>query len=195
MQHSSIKLFFALAVFGTLASLVALALPWVGVEIAFLSSAGEIAGGVAAVFGLAVAAIALKSYVWSESTERHTIDAVWKAVNTLKSAVFYYQTIAETLDKIAAETPERVGEIKNVLKKEAVQSLYNSSLTAISPDLVEYAEQTRPGMRATLNLFRIGLALSKASDWEPNAQVIGNLKTLWNWLKDQSFERISQHYK
>lgn len=194
MQHSSIKLFFYLAVFGTIVSLVTLALPWLGIQTDLLSSAGEISSGIAAIFGLAVAAIALKSFVWSESTERQKIDAVCEALTSLKNDVLYYQSIVEILDNVKAETPERVAEIKRALEKEALEALYRCSINSITPDLVNYAEESKNDMRSILYRFRIGLILAKESGWMSNQQVTVNLQSLWNWLKDQDSQKVTKAY-
>ena len=101
----------------------------------------------------------------------------------------------EILDKVQAETPERVAEIKRSLEKEALEVLYKCSVNSITPEFINYAEESENGMRVIIYRFRIGLILAKESGWRSNQQVTDNLLSLWDWLKNQNIQKVTKAYR
>jgi len=128
--------FFKLAVFGTLIAFVAILLPWVGVDMGRLSSGGDIAGGLASAFGLAVAAIAIRLYVWSESPEKRKLDAVVDRIESIKTkmhlmGIMSTQIIESTTNGFSPETKVRA-------EKVIVDTAYSIATEDLDSDLCAY---------------------------------------------------------
>lgn len=89
---------FILLVVGTCLSFASLLLP-VYVDRNLLSSAGDIAAGVAAAFGIAIACLALFVFLYRDSTEQKIADQTYAAKERLEEALLH----GAELIKVAAE--------------------------------------------------------------------------------------------
>lgn len=195
MKISTISTFFYLAIAGTIVSVISLSLPWLGFDHDLLSSSGQISSGLAAAFGLAVASIALKSYVWSESTERQEIDSIWRTIRLIQNEIYYTRliTTATNGNLIKAETEDRVNEITSLFKTEAVKSLHFAFRTSLTPEFLMWVESGCGGEEMKMNFLkiRLGLLLSENNNWNPNDLINVPLVKIYDYITpiDRNFVR------
>lgn len=192
---ASIRLFFAIAFIGTLVSIASLALPWTGLDTTALATSGTIAGGIAATFGLAVAAIALRSYVYLESTERREIDSVWETVAGLQKELYYSDVVSSIIDNIKAEDPAREEQIREVLLGDQMKTIHAAIVERWNPTFlrwltIEYGHEAVKKMA----LIRMGLVLSSHSKWHPNVMVRDNLPEIKEFVDKATYKTVKRAY-
>lgn len=201
MSLSSIKFFYVLAAVGSIVSFLSLAIPWLPwgwVNSSQITTAGQIASGVASTFGLAVAAIALRSYVWSESTERKEIDSIWNCVSTLQKEFGYFASgnSIVTSNRQVAEDPSRDQDVKAILQTELIKSLFKVVSEQCTPEFLDFIQRHRgaDAYRALLGL-RLGLTVASAEGWSPNFMIQEHLNTSLKCVQDIKFHDIKIDFK
>jgi hypothetical protein len=199
MKSSSITLFLYLAVGGTILSVLSLILPWLGIDPNLISSSGQISSGLAAAFGLAVAAIALKSYVWSESTERQDIDSVWGSIRTLQKEAFYASLITTVINKnmIRAESKDREEIVKEAFQAEALKSMNKALDTSLTPEFVKWVELGNNGENIKLSFFRLklGFKLAELNEWHCNELINQHIVEICEYVKPLTHDFVKNTYR
>jgi len=157
VKKETVDWFFKLAVIGTLASSASIVLPWLGVDSGLLSSSGDIAGGLASAFGLAVAAIALRLYVWSESPEKKRIDRISERIDVIKIKL---NLLVDLESKIIMTTGNGYGAAARARVKQLYVTIARQiAQDAITPDLCLYMDSVTQGGRDIASRFQVGAML------------------------------------
>lgn len=202
VKKETVDWFFKLAVIGTLAASASIVLPWLGVDSDLLSSSGEIAGGLASAFGLAVAAIALRLYVWSESPEKKKIDRISEQIDVVNAKL----TLLFALERGIIMHPGHgyVGDEKKRVKQYYVTIARQIAQDGITSELCLYMESVKKGGQDIANRFQAGAMLLKddgsdlIEDKNTTEEKYTNAaklfyparKELYEWISDQSHEEV-----
>jgi F0F1-type ATP synthase assembly protein I len=168
MSKKFITTFLAIAMIGTGIAIALLVAPLFGWNTDRLANSSQIASTVAAISGLAVAALALLSYVWSESYERKATDEIWDGIQEIDYAFKYAATLNNNID---AQKGDFEPEFQVFMLSHLLTKLSADLDRAMNGKLLGWLEDYSKGKEPTENLasqlvfLRMALAASEATGY------------------------------
>ena len=162
MNKNFIRTFLALAVIGVMTSIASLILPYIGLAPDLVSAAGQISSAFAGIFGLAVAALALQSYVWSESYEKKLQDDIWDSIKELD----YAFNCSAALNNNIADQAKSLGQnFVDTMSKHFVEKLSSDLDRALNGRILRYLHIVDNELATSLVHLRMALANSAATGY------------------------------
>ena len=130
------KLVRVLIIFGIFLAIMSIVLPFVTrIDPNTLSSAGQISSAIAAIFGLAIASLALFAYINREEVGQSQADRAWIEKERLENALHQFAVLAEGAYKIAGKGHPNESYYIKTFGAQALRNLSASIATARESDL------------------------------------------------------------
>lgn len=183
-----------LLLFGTILSILSLFSP-LFLDQDFLSSAGEISSGIAAIFGMAIACLALWLYLNRESTEQKIADHAYEVKERLEEAILQASVLiklsAETNSGTIAGVNDRLVKHAFIVLREALAEARKAPLYSALLSLDQDKDQSAANHLLALEAH-ITADLNENATGVSNAVFI-SIPILWDSLIRIDSENIKEH--